>query len=204
MKIYEFIIAAITLALIPGPDIIFVITQSINTNWKKAIYVVLGLITGLSIYTILMSQGVGALINRLPWLLSILKYIGAAYLLYIGVSGVIKARRNIQNKATEEVTDEKSRDLYIRGVIMNLINPKVMIFFLALFTPFMSDNPDNAKNEMLILGAIMIGITFVVFSVAAIIGSKIGGLLNSASQNKMTIPVISLIIYIMIAGMIII
>lgn len=204
MKIIEFIAAATALALIPGPDIIFVFTQSISVGWRKTIFVILGLITGLAVYTTLLALGVGALAASIPYFLTITKYIGVCYLLYLGINGIINAKKKVdQDSEGQKEIGTKNMNLYVRGIIMNLINPKIMIFFLALFTPFLSGDKDNVQNEMIILGLIMMLITFVIFNIASFIGSKVGNTLNNSSKNDYVIPVFSLIIYIAITIMMI-
>lgn len=202
MKLLEFILAASALAIMPGPDILFVITQSLNVGWRRTIYIILGLMTGLVIYTALISLGVGQIVSNYPAALDIMKYLGAAYLLWLGVNGIIKSRtKNSETEQKSVEIKEKRLDLYFRGVIMNLVNPKVMIFFLALFTPFLSGNEQQAQNEMIILGAIMIVITFIIFNIAAFLGSKIKSLFTQKNMSK--IPYISFVVYLLIIAMII-
>lgn len=198
MKVIEFIIAISILAIMPGPDILFVITQSLNNGWKRAMFVVFGLMTGLVIYTIMMSYGAGNIISKYPMILTVMKYFSVFYLLYLGVSGVLK-RKNISSKKITENSSSKT-NLYLKGIIMNLANPKIMFFFLALFTPFLSGNHITAKNEMLFLGGIFVIISFIVFSFFAFFSDKLKKYLFENNNNF--IPYLSLIIYIIISFMI--
>lgn len=193
MQILDFTLSVVALALLPGPDILFVMTNALANGWKKSVNVILGMCTGNVIYTILTCFGFGKIAAKYPTVLESAKYFGAAYLLYLGVMGIVNAKKEEKNEFQSE-NIVKGRELYVKGLIMNLVNPKIMIFFLALFTPFLSGNELEAQNEMLILGAILIAVTFVVFGLAAILCSKVKDLLSEKNMKRM--PYISFVIYI--------
>lgn len=193
MQILDFTLSAIALALLPGPDILFVMTNALENGWRKSISVILGMCTGNVIYTILTCFGFGKIASEYPEILNGTKYFAAVYLLYLGIMGIINAKKAEKNDIKTEKS-KNGKELYLKGLIMNLINPKIMIFFLALFTPFLSGNELEAQNEMLILGAILIAVTLVVFGFAAILCSKVKDLLSEKNMRRM--PYISFVIYI--------
>ncbi|MFI3267750.1 MAG: LysE family translocator [Rikenellaceae bacterium] len=202
MQLLDFTLSVIALALIPGPDILFVMANAINIGWKKAMYIVLGMSSGNVIYTIFTCLGFGKLALEYPTVLNSAKYFGAAYLLHLGIMGIIDARKikKSENVSESVAKQENGRKLYVKGLIMNLINPKIIIFFLALFTPFLSGDELEAQNEMIILGLIMTVITIVVFGSAAILCSKIRSILSEKNMARM--PYISFVIYLGIIAMI--
>lgn len=117
---------AIMLAVVPGPDNIFVLTQSVLYGQKAALFITFGLCTGLLVHTTIVSLGVASVFQSSSLAFNILKLIGTAYLLYLAWgsfrSGAVKINQNKKLKLSWS-------SLYLRGVIMNITNPKVIVFF---------------------------------------------------------------------------
>ena len=122
-----FIFTSALLALAPGPDNIFVLTQSALYGKRSGILITLGLCTGLVFHTCLVAFGVATIMQTSDWALSALKIIGAIYLVYLAWQ--------ILNSQTQELSGKgvvlSDANLYLRGIVMNVTNPKVSIFFLA-------------------------------------------------------------------------
>ena len=134
-NILFYIATVILLALMPGPDIIFVITQGITKGKKEAIFTSLGLGSGCIVHAALASFGVSVIFQQSLIAFNVLKYFGAFYLFYLAVKTYKNAR-----KTEIAAADNSAAHGYQKGLLMNLLNPKVILFFLAFlpqFTPEM-------------------------------------------------------------------
>ena len=112
----------------PGPDILFVITQSITRGKKAGIIFACGLCTGLIAHTAAVSLGLSLILYNSPVAFSVLKYMGAAYLIYLGVKSYIHRKENSLALPTAAGVEYK---LYRKGILMNILNPKVLLFFIG-------------------------------------------------------------------------
>ena len=119
-----FLIASVLLTLAPGPDIMYLLAKSLADGTKAGISLALGLTTGLIFHTTLVIIGVAAIIQQSPLAFATLKYIGAAYLLYLAW-GAFHAQGNLKLNAVNNSTSFFK--LYRRGLIMNVLNPKVLL-----------------------------------------------------------------------------
>lgn len=197
MDIYKFIITAIVLSVMPGPDILLIVSTSALQGIKKGITLALGFASGLIFHTIAVSLGIAAIIAQNEAIFNIIKYLGIIYLLYIGIMGVINSKKeNINNKNVAV-----NQSLYKKGVILNLLNPKVSLFFLSLFPQFITEST-NKSLDSLILGSIMCIITAIVFCSTAVIFGFIGDKSKQIMKNKVYVAVVQLAIYIALAVMI--
>jgi len=164
-----FIGASFILCLVPGPDNIYVLTQGMTKSKKAAVVTTLGLTTGLVIHTTAAALGISAIFKTSEIAFDIVKYAGACYLLYIAYQAY-KYRDepldlSVQNSSIE------LRKLYIKGFIMNILNPKVSIFFLAFLPQFVSPSSGSVTLQMISLGLIFMVMTIVVFSSIGIAGN---------------------------------
>lgn len=183
MSLWEFSIMWTMLVIMPGPDIIFVLTESIKNGIKNGIKIACGLATGLAIYSIIVLTGLGLIISKIDWLNVAIRYFGICYLMYIGVTSVISAYKKSSEKIDQDGATQQGINYnpYIRGIIMNLTNPKTLIFFLSLFPQFI-DLEKNVLSESILLFVILIGIALPIFSLVAIFSGKISAYLKSRTQ----------------------
>ena len=158
----SFIIATATLAFSPGPDNIFVLIQSATYGKKSGFAVVCGLMSGCLVHTSLVAFGLSAFIQTNEKLYWILKVFGAAYLLFLAFK-VYQSKQNL-NSLTTEVSQKKFIQLFKQGFIMNVLNPKVSIFFLAFFPAFIFSDSMALFKQFYALGFLFIITSFVVFS----------------------------------------
>ena len=173
---WEFALASLCLALLPGPDILFVLAQSIGRGFRSAFAVSLGLVSGLAFHTAAVALGVAALVAASPRLLTVLRYLGAAYLVWLGLSALGIGRKKQPSK-NQPAAAEKAisfAQFYRRGIIMNLLNPKVILFFLSFFPGFVPPQTVHVGAYVVGLGAMFAGITLCVFTAVA----GLGGWLN--------------------------
>ncbi|RXK01225.1 threonine transporter RhtB [Arcobacter sp. CECT 8986] len=168
-NLYMFIITSIILCLVPGPDNIFVLTQGMTKSKKAAIITTLGLTTGLIIHTSAAAFGISVIFKTSEIAFNIFKFLGAMYLLYLAYQA-FKYRNKPLDLQVQNSTSELKK-LYIRGFIMNILNPKVSIFFLAFLPQFITSENGNIPFQMIILGCIFMIITIIVFSLIGIISN---------------------------------
>ena len=195
--ILSFIVATGLLALSPGPDNIYVLIQSVTNGVKYGLATVLGLITGCLVHTSLVAFGVSALINKNETLFLSLKFFGASYLTYLAFK-VYKSKRNI-SFSSERALKKSTLQLFKQGFIMNVLNPKVSIFFLAFFPGFLFSDSMDTVNQFFILGFIFMGVSSVVFSLIAILAGTISNYLGQNSNTFIILKWLQIVVFIGIA-----
>ena len=158
---FTFVLASTLLGLAPGPDNLFVLTQSALYGRRAGVLIVLGLCTGLVVHTSAVALGVAALLQTHPAAFTALKILGACYLLYLAWQAFRAQVSSLNDRVSSTLTGAR---LYRRGIFMNLVNPKVALFFLAFLPQFVNAEQGGAALQILMLGAIFIGVTLVVFS----------------------------------------
>ena len=189
----NFFIAALVVALAPGPDNLFVLAQSATHGARAGFSVICGLCTGICVQTVLLIVGVSALIAASPIAFFVLQCCGAAYLLYLAYksfqvrAGVVKLDSpESHSGASPGGAGLSFRRLYLRGIIMNLTNPKAVLFALSFIPPAVDLKRDMAPTlQMAVLGVEFIVATFIVFgSIALLAGAVKKFMLNSPKANR--------------------
>lgn len=190
-----FIFTSALLALAPGPDNIFVLTQSALYGKRSGILITLGLCTGLVFHTCLVAFGVATIIQTSDWALSALKVIGALYLVYLAWQ--------MLNSQTEELSGKdvvlSDTNLYLRGIVMNVTNPKVSIFFLAFLPQFASSNYGAITPQIILLGTIFGAVSLFIFSGISILASKLGDLLKRKPNAQVYLSRMTALIFVVLA-----
>ena len=166
-----FFSTSILLALSPGPDNLFVMTQAAQQGRKAGLLVTLGLCTGLLFHTTAVTFGLAALFKASAVAFTILKFSGAGYLLYLAWQAF---RAGTVTGATAAVDQLNSGALYRRGIIMNITNPKVSIFFLAFLPQFADPAKGSLPTQILLLGGIFIVATIVIFGAISLLAGVCG------------------------------
>ena len=184
----EFFIAALVIGIAPGPDNLFVLAQSATYGARLGFCIILGLCTGIAIHTCLLVAGVSALIAASPTAFFVIQCLGAAYLLYLAYKsfGVKAGVVQMNGDSRSEPGMTSARSLYMRGIIMNLTNPKVILFVLSLIPPAVRlDRPIHPSLQMAIFGGEFILATMIVFgSIALLAGAVKKFLLTSPKANR--------------------
>ena len=162
-EILLFLISSLALTLTPGPDILFVINQSLDKR-KNGIITSLGLCTGLIFHTMFLAFGLSALIESNKSVIIFLKYFGTIYLFYLAY---------LEIKSENKVNTSLDSKLFLRGLYMNLINPKVLIFFIAYFPNFLFSDTIKISNQFLLLGFVFIFQALLVFISVSLISNKL-------------------------------
>ncbi len=155
------------MALTPGPDVLLVVAIAAKEGFKKALMLTLGLASGVIFHTLLIILGFSAMIIASPYAMKAIAVFGACYLLYL-------AWLTWQHRS-DVITSPKAKirgSYYVRGVIMNISNPKVLLFFLALFPQFAQLNLPGYQWRIVILGLIFMLVTVFVFGGLAYLTAK--------------------------------
>ena len=173
-QILLFFISSLALTLMPGPDILFVINQSLEDK-KSGLLVALGLCSGLIVHTLVLALGLSAIIEQNDKVIMFFKYFGSFYLFYLASQEFKKDRIS---------TKRQKENFYLRGVYMNLINPKVLIFFLAYFPNFLFSDTISIPYQFIILGAIFILQALIVFSIVSLVSNRLISILKFDAKNK--------------------
>ena len=176
---FLFLLTSITLTLSPGPDMLYVLSQSISNGFKSGFSVSLGLVSGLFFHTAFISLGFGFLITEYPYIIKFIKYFGALYLIYISVSLILK-KNEIKIVKKKENTLLKN---YFTGLIMNIVNPKVSLFFISIFPLFLFNEILNIKIQFFILGIIFIIQAVFIFFLVSLFSSFVGKNIFSKKMN---------------------
>jgi threonine/homoserine/homoserine lactone efflux protein len=191
-----FVAASVALALVPGPDNIFVLTQSALHGRKAGIIVTLGLCSGLILHTTAVSLGVAVIFQTSAMAFNVLKVIGALYLLFLAWQA-FRAGRSKFNSNENPVAS--SRALYVRGFVMNITNPKVAIFFLAFLPQFADPSRGSLTAQMFILGGIMMLVTLVVFSSVGWTAGFLGDWLRRSKRAQVMLNRIAAMVFLSLA-----
>jgi len=173
-QILLFFISSLALTLMPGPDILFVINQSIEDK-KSGLLVAFGLCSGLVVHTLVLAIGLSAIIEQNDNVIIFFKYFGSVYLFYLASQ---------EFKKDSVKSERKKENFYLRGVYMNLINPKVLIFFLAYFPNFLFSDTISISYQFIILGAIFIFQALIVFSTVSLASNRLISILKVDVKNK--------------------
>jgi len=176
--------ASVLLALAPGPDNIFVLTQSALQGRLSGILVTLGLCTGLLFHTSAVALGFAVVMQNSAVAFTALRICGACYLLFLAWKSF---RAEAMQLVTRESGPKSFAALYVRGIIMNITNPKVSIFFLAFLPQFVVQSRTPYAVQILILGFTFIIATILVFSAVAIAAGYLGERLSSSPRIQLVI-----------------
>ena len=170
-NIFLFIITTVLLCLAPGPDNIFVLTQSMVRGSKAGIIITLGLCSGLVFHTSAVALGVAVIFQTSAVAFTLLKFVGAGYLLYLAYLSFKDASKT---KLNTDKLSLRLGALYRRGILMNVTNPKVSIFFLAFLPQFTKPELGNVTIQVFLLGATFMLCALLVFSLIALLAGRVG------------------------------
>jgi threonine/homoserine/homoserine lactone efflux protein len=176
-----FFAASVLLGIAPGPDNIFVLTQSALHGRGAGLVVMLGLCTGLIVHSIAVALGVAVIFQTSAVAFSALKFLGAGYLMYLAWQAFHASAAKFEAELIPEANLWK---LYRRGIIMNITNPKVSIFFLAFLPQFADQSRGPISLQLLLLGGVFIIATILVFGSIALLAGTLGLWLNRSQRAQ--------------------
>ncbi|WNC12656.1 LysE family translocator [Brevibacillus brevis] len=178
----SFLAVSVLLTLAPGPDILFVIAQSISHGRKAGISTALGLATGVIAHTTAAALGITAILYNSALAFHVVKYAGALYLLYLAYQAIKEGGSPLSTAVPQK---QSALRLYRTGIFMNVLNPKVSLFFLAFLPQFITPGTGDEAFQMMILGIVFMVQTIILFSTVAVFAGMFGQkLLSKSSVGK--------------------
>ncbi len=178
----EFLLASLVVVLIPGTGVVYTVTTGLTMKWKASLVAAIGCTLGIIPHILASILGLSALLNMSARVFSVLKFAGAFYLLYLAWNMWREAGTLEINKNNTETSILK---IIAKAIAINLLNPKLTIFFFTFLPLFVSNDLSSSTSEMIILSAVFMGITFVVFALYGILASGVSVyLLNSSKAVK--------------------
>lgn len=178
--ILSFLGASFILTVMPGPDNIFVLTESLTKGQRNGIAISLGLGSGVLVHTLAAATGLSIIIQQSAIAFSVIKYVGAAYLLYLAYMSMKEKKIPVEVISTNNDTKERGFLYLIRkGLLMNVLNPKVSLFFIAFLPQLITKGGFNMTTQMIILGLIFMVQAIVIFSLVAILSGKLTVYVNN-------------------------
>ncbi|MEZ9231381.1 LysE family translocator [Vibrio amylolyticus] len=167
-----FAIASLSINLIPGPDVVYIVSNSMKGKLGIGLKAALGLGVGYFFHTFAAVVGLSALVLNSAIVFSIVKYLGAAYLLYLGVMSVRNMLKGTSSFSVEAGSgSDKGKGIFKQGVIVSILNPKVALFFLSFLLQFVDVSSGSVTMQLLILGTLFSGLATLCNIVYAVVGS---------------------------------
>lgn len=194
-ELIAFLAAAVLLTLSPGPDIIYVLVQGMTNGKKHGIVTSLGLVSGIIVHTSLVAFGVSAIIKQSETLFLLIKGLGAAYLFYLAWQ-VYRSKASINLGSGMSGNKKELTSLFKRGFLMNVLNPKVAIFFLAFFPGFLWEPDGNTIYQFYILGFLFMLQAFIIFSAVAILAGKISVYLQKHPASGLVFKWVQVVVFV--------
>ncbi|WP_307743173.1 LysE family transporter [uncultured Pantoea sp.] len=179
-----FLASVVLLCITPGPDLAYVVGQSVARGRQAGVLSASGVALGSCTHAVASALGLTALIAASPLLFTVIKYTGAAYLIYLGTKMIVatfRVRHVVRPEGVEAVAQTETRQLLLRGFITSITNPKVLLFFIAFFPQFVTVEGDHHAVSFLLLGlayALTGLITDVLFALLA------GGAAGAVAKNQ--------------------
>jgi len=172
--VWLFCLAALALLAIPGPAVLYIVVQSAEQGRRVGLASVAGIHLGTLVHVAAATVGLSALIVASAVAFSVVKFAGAAYLVYLGI------RKLLERVPPAQVTRkaERLRRAFMRGVVVNVLNPKTALFFLAFLPQFVDADRGGVWSQVLVLGLLFVGLGLVSDSLYALAAGTVGGLLH--------------------------
>lgn len=175
-----FSLAALLLVIIPGPNVLYIVTRGIDQGRKAAVTSALGVQSGMIVHVAAAAIGLSALLASSEVLFNVVRFAGAAYLIWLGV-------RNLLARVTDlDIVSDRHRlgyrRIFVQGILVNVLNPKVALFCLALLPQFVDPARGNTAIQILVLGCVMIVIGMISDTTYALASGGIGSWLKTRQR----------------------
>ncbi|AHM03874.1 Putative threonine efflux protein [Roseibacterium elongatum DSM 19469] len=158
----QFLLTALVVVIAPGTGVIYTLAVGLGRGRIPSIWAALGCTFGIVPHLLAATLGLAAVLHTSAVLFNIVKFAGVAYLLYLAYSAL---RSGGALRVEPRTQAEPGLAVARRGALINILNPKLSIFFLSLLTPFLSGSPETVTREILVLGGVFMAMTFAVFAV---------------------------------------
>ena len=172
--LWLFSLTAVALLLVPGPAVLYVVVQSAEQGRRVGLASVAGIHLGTLVHVAAATVGLSALVVASAVAFSTVKYAGAAYLIYLGVRRLLARAEDLELRRTREPL----RRAFARGIVVNVLNPKTALFFLAFLPQFVDPHRGGVWSQVLVLGLLFVGLGLISDSLYALVAGTVGGLLR--------------------------
>ena len=193
-QLIPFLTAAILLTVSPGPDIIFVLVQGMTNGKNDGLVTALGLVSGIIVHTTLVAFGISAIIREFATVFGVIKIFGALYLFFLAYK-VFKSDPEIAF-SSEGIRRKSFITLFKQGFIMNVLNPKVTIFFLAFFPGFLWEPEGDTIYQFYVLGFLFMLQAFLIFALVALLAGKISIFLRKHPSSGVLLKWVQVVVFV--------
>ena len=182
-----FLTASLAVIVMPGPDMIFVLTRGISGGSGRAVAAASGVGTGLLTHTLVAALGLSVLLQNSPALYTLIRVLGGCYLVYLGIASI----RSREDMKVEGGVAFSHRQCFFQGYVSNVLNPKIVIFFLAFLPQFVIGQAADNRLQLAGMGLIFSVITIVLYSLVGLFSGRIGSRIGGNSRSFSAIRLIS-------------
>lgn len=174
-QLYIFIVAALALLLVPGPAVLYITARSASQGRMAGLVSVLAIETANFTQAVAAAFGLAAILYSSALAFNVVKYLGAAYLIYLGIQKIFFSRDSDVESA---IRRDSLWRVYWQGFVVNILNPKTALFFFAFLPQFVNPEKGNATFQSLLLGVIFVGLAIMTDSMYALLASSVAGQLR--------------------------
>jgi threonine/homoserine/homoserine lactone efflux protein len=174
-----FVGAALLLLVVPGPSVLYIVTQSVSHGRRAGMASVAGITTGTLVHIAAATIGLSALLASSALAFDVVKYLGAAYLIVVGIRRLAGLEQDDQGRVTPS---RSLGSLYRQGIVVNVLNPKTALFFLAFLPQFVDSTRGAVWAQILLLGLLFAALGFVSDGVWALVAGTLGERLRSSRR----------------------
>jgi threonine/homoserine/homoserine lactone efflux protein len=185
-KLVVFLTAAVVLAIAPGPGMLFVLARSLAGGKREGFLSALGTFAGGMVHVLAAAAGVSVILAKSAAAFAAVKYLGAAYLCFLGIRMILDARRDAQHSTTEILvqTRVRRRDPFWQGVTTEVLNPKTALFFLSFIPQFVNRGSGHIFLQFLLLGSVSVGLNTAADLVVTALAGPLGNLIRSSATFR--------------------
>ncbi|MBE4179867.1 LysE family translocator [Vibrio parahaemolyticus] len=178
-----FVIACLAINMIPGPDVIYIVSNTMKGKLASGMKAAIGLGIGYFIHTLAACLGLSAIILSSAVAFTAVKWLGAAYLVYLGVQALLSMWRG-KSKLVVSESIGSNKNVFVQGVIVSVLNPKVALFFLSFLPQFIDTSTGSTSTQLLVLGLLFSGLATMCNVLYASIGSWVFSRSNSQRYSR--------------------
>jgi threonine/homoserine/homoserine lactone efflux protein len=185
-KLLVFLTAAVLLAIAPGPGMLYVLARSLAGGKREGVLSALGTFGGGMVHVLAAAAGVSVILAKSAVAFAVVKYLGAAYLCFLGVRMILDARRGAQQSNGEVLTQAtmSRRDPFWQGVTTEVLNPKTALFFLSFIPQFVNRESGHVFVQFLLLGSLSVGLNTSADLVVTALAGPLGNRIRSSSTFR--------------------
>jgi threonine/homoserine/homoserine lactone efflux protein len=180
-QLYLFLGATLALLLVPGPAVLYITARSANQGRMAGLVSVLAIETANFLQAVAATLGLSAILLSSALAFDVVKYLGAAYLIYLGVRKLVVREEDAIGR---EIKPESLSRIYWQGFLINLLNPKTALFFFAFLPQFVDPGKGNVTVQTLVLGALFVGMALITDSLYALLASSLADRLRGSRHYQ--------------------